>query len=86
MLRMTAKNICGRLYVSVYCQAHGLDYPHVVWSRSRHVGAEDAATELTAMSDAAAECLSAWEQGQFEFTDDCFSSCADDPPMSARWK
>jgi hypothetical protein len=62
----------GRVYVSVLCMAHGDAYPHCVWSRSRQVGAEDAQNELQALADAVSACLSAWDQGEFEFTDDCF--------------
>jgi hypothetical protein len=82
MLRVTSKNVCGRMYVSIYCQAHGLDYPHVVWSQSYLVGSESPSVELHALVDALAECLRAWQQGEFDFTDDCFAGSADDPPLT----
>ncbi len=72
-MKITSHNVMGRVYVALHCQAHGLDYPHTVWSRSRQVGAEDAANELHAVADAVADCLRAWEMGEFDFTDECFT-------------
>jgi hypothetical protein len=79
MLRVVSKNVMGRLHVSIYCQAHGLEFPHVLWSKSVHVGPEDASTELRAIADGAASALRAWEQGEFDFSDDCFVGESNNP-------
>jgi hypothetical protein len=69
----------GRLHVSIYCMAHGLDFPHVVWSKSAHVGPEDAATELHAIAEGAKAAVREWEQGDFDFTDECFEPGSNNP-------
>ncbi len=72
MLRVIIMNTMGRETVSVLCSAHGYDFPHVVWSKVRHVGPEDAASELAALADATHAAWRSWEQGDWDFTDDCY--------------
>ncbi len=72
MLRVVVTNTMGRETVNVLCTAHGHEYPHCVWAKVRQVGPEDAATELRALADAMQACLRSWEQGEWDFTDDCF--------------
>jgi hypothetical protein len=72
MLRVTTTNVMGRLRVSVYCTAHSPGIPHLLWSASVTVGAERPEDELRSLVDGLSRCLRAWEQGEFDFTDDCF--------------
>jgi hypothetical protein len=79
MLRVTVRNVMGREYVSILCSAHGSDTPHCVWSKMRHAGPEDAASELHALSDAVLEGLRSWERGEWDFSDDCYPEDSGNP-------
>jgi hypothetical protein len=79
MLRVIIQNIMGRETVSVLCSAHGYDFPHCVWSKQRHVGPEDAASELHALADAMVACLQSWERGEWDFTVDCYAEDSVNP-------
>jgi hypothetical protein len=85
MLRVTIKNVCGRAYIAVHCQAHGLEYPHILWARGVEVGSEDGGKELEALCNALEQCRRSWERGDWEFTDDCYATSADDPAVSRPW-
>jgi hypothetical protein len=82
MLRVIVQNIMGREYMSVLCTAHDRSYPHLVWSKQKHVGPEDAASELHSLADGLLSCLRSWERGEWDFTDDCYPGSLDDPDVS----
>jgi hypothetical protein len=82
MLRVVIMNTMGRETVSVLCSAHGYDFPHCVWSKVKHVGPEDAASELHSLADALLSCLRSWERGDWDFSDDCYPESHDDPRLS----
>jgi hypothetical protein len=79
MLRVVVQNFVGRQHVSVLCTAHGYAYPHCVWSKVKHVGPEDAPTELRTLSDAVDSCLRSWERGEWDFSDDCYPGPGEGP-------
>jgi hypothetical protein len=85
MLRVVVYNVMGRETVSVLCTAHGYDYPHCVWSKVRHVGPEDACSELYALEDALHAARRSWERGEWDFSDDCYPTPAqpwEDRPLA----
>jgi hypothetical protein len=74
MLRVFCTNVMGRVHVSVNCYAHGAAIGHAVWSKSVDAGAESPEDELRALSAGLTAALRSWEQGEFDFTDDCFQT------------
>ncbi len=97
MLRVFCTNVVGRLHISVNCYAHGDLAGHTVWSQSVGVGSEGPEDELRGLAYGLQRCLRQWEQGGFNFTDDCYETFAwtrpdpdgrglvgslDDPPMT----
>jgi hypothetical protein len=79
VLKIICHNIMGRQAVSLLCDSHGGAFPHCLWSKVRHVGPEDPASELYSLADAMAEALRGWAQGEWEFTDDCYPKDHDNP-------
>ncbi len=79
MLRVVIHNVMGRETVSVLCTAHGYAFPHCVWSKVRHVGPEDACSELYALEDALHAARRSWERGEWDFTDDCYPAESNNP-------
>jgi hypothetical protein len=79
MLRVVIGNVMGRQSVSLLCMAHSHAYPHCVWSKVRHVGPEDAASELGSLADAMDQALRSWERGEWDFTDDCYPESSSNP-------
>jgi hypothetical protein len=71
MLKLHATNVMGRLHVSIHCYAHGDHLGHLLWSRSGESGPEDPAHELIMIGDAAVQAVRDWQQGLWEFSDDC---------------
>jgi hypothetical protein len=72
MLRVTAVNIMGRLNVTVHCHAHGDVVPHALWSKVILLGSEEPQAELRALADGLDRCVRSWEQGEWEFSVDCY--------------
>jgi hypothetical protein len=84
MLRVIVQNVMGRETVSLYCTAHGYDYPHCVWSKVRHVGPEDAVSELHALAGALEQAVRSWDRGEWDFSDDCYPQLAGNPWTAVR--
>ncbi len=72
MLKVHCTNVMGLLHVSVHCLAHGDVIGHSVWSKSLRVGSECPEDELRGLAEGLQQAVRSWEQGEFDFSDDCF--------------
>jgi hypothetical protein len=71
MLRIIYTDVLGRAFLSLHCTNHGDVRGHVLYSSQVTTGLLSPAQQMRLMSRFLGRALRAWDEGEWEFTDEC---------------